>query len=144
MNFQTLYESDFNEWVQQHILLLKEARLNEMDTVHLIEELEDMGRKNKSELVNRFVILIAHLLKWQYQHQRQSRSWRSTIDEQRDQINAELMEVPSLKNYVPEAIEKSYHRAVKLARKETKLPISSFSTQCPYTPEQLLDEDFYP
>jgi len=144
MNTPTLYETDFNSWIHQHILLLKEARFSEIDTTHLIEELEDMAKKNKSELVNRFVILIAHLLKWQYQPTMQSNSWSRTIDEQRDQINDALIENPSLKPYVIEAIEKSYNRAIKLAHKETKLPVSIFPTQCPYTQSELLDEDFYP
>ncbi|MFI3217624.1 MAG: DUF29 domain-containing protein [Methylococcales bacterium] len=144
MNIQTLYDSDFNAWIQQNILLLKESRLNEIDTKHLIEELEDRTKSDKRELVNRFVILIAHLLKWQYQPAMQSNSWSRTIDEQRDQINDGLIENPSLKPYATEAIEKSYSRAVKLAHKETKLPISTFPTQCLYTQDQLLDENFYP
>jgi hypothetical protein len=141
---QALYNTDFNSWIQQHIFLLKAGRVNEIDNTHLIEELEDMARKNKDELVNRLVILIAHLLKWQYQPNYQSNSWRSTIDEQRDQINANIENYPSLKPYIPEAIEKSYQRAVKLAIKETKLPATSFPENCSYTKEQLLDEDFYP
>ena len=56
----------------------------------------------------------------------------------------EIIENPSLKPYATEAIEKSYSRAVKLAHKETKLPISAFPAQCPYTQDQLLDENFYP
>lgn len=144
MNIQTLYDSDFNSWIQQHITLLKESRFNEIDAIHLIEELEDMAKTNRSELVNRFVILIAHLLKWQFQLEKQGNSWSSTIDEQRDQINAQLAEHPSLKPYVTEAIEKSYNRAVKLASKETKLSLQAFPTHCLYTQKQLLDEDFYP
>ena len=97
MNIQNLYEADFNGWIQAHIALLKESRFNEMDTCHLIEELEEMAKKNKNELVNRLVILLAHLLKWQYQPAYRSNSWRFSIDEQRDQICAGLLEeFPSL------------------------------------------------
>jgi len=145
MNIQALYETDFNSWIQENIALLKQARFNEIDTVHLIEELEDMAKKNRNELINRLVILIAHLLKWQYQPLRQGNSWSFTIDEQRDQIGAGLLEeYPSLKSFLSEAIEKSYQRAVKLAAKETGLKQSSFPINCPYDENQLLDEDFYP
>ena len=140
----TLYDTDFNSWIQEHILLLKESRFSELDINNLIEELEDMAKKNRKELVNRFVILIAHLLKWQYQPNMRSNSWSSTIDEQRDQINDELDDNPSLKNYTIEAIEKAYSRSVKLAIKDTKLPITIFPTICPYTQSELLNEDFYP
>jgi Fe-S cluster biosynthesis and repair protein YggX len=44
MNIQTIYDSDFKAWIQQNILLLKESRLNEIDTTHLIEEIGD-GKK---------------------------------------------------------------------------------------------------
>ena len=144
MTLQERYDTDFNSWIQQHIFLLKAGRVNEIDNMHLIEELEDMAKRDKNELVNRFVILIAHLLKWQYQPAYQSNSWRSTIDEQRDQINANLENSPSLKSYIQEAIEKSYLRAVKLAIKETNLPTANFPSNCQYTEAQLLDEDFYP
>jgi hypothetical protein len=144
MNLQTLYDSDFNSWIQQHILLLKESRFNEIDTTHLIEELEDMAKSDKRELVNRLTILIAHLLKWQYQPDMRSNSWSSSINEQRIQLEYLLSDMPSLNGYLTEAIEKSYSRSVKLAHKETKLPISAFPTQCLYTQDQLLDEDFYP
>lgn len=144
MTLQELYNTDFNSWIQQHIFLLKAGRVNEIDNTHLIEELEEMSRKNKDELINRLVILIAHLLKWQYQPNYQSNSWRSTIDEQRDQINANIESYPSLKPYISEAIEKSYPRAIKLAIKETRLPSNVFPDICLYSKEQLFDEDFYP
>lgn len=141
---QALYDTDFNSWIQEHISLLKAGRFNEIDNVHLIEELEDMAKKNKSELISHLVILIAHLLKWQYQPNYQSNSWRSTIDEQRDQIDANITDCPSLKPFFNEAIEKSYLRAVKLAMKETQLPASVFPDSCTYNLTQLLDENFYP
>jgi hypothetical protein len=145
MTIQTLYEQDFYSWIQQHVALLKESRFDELDIEHLIEELEGMSKKDRQELTNRLVILIAHLLKWQYQCSHRSNSWRSTIDEQRDQIIAGLLdEYPSLKSHLANAIEKSYSRAVKLACKETGLPWATFPSTCPYSDTQLLNEDFYP
>ena len=144
MNIQTLYNTDFNSWIQNHILLLKESRFSEIDTTHLIEELEDMGKSNERELVSRLIILIAHLLKWQYQPDIRSHSWNSSINEQRSQLDYLLNDIPSLKSHIANAIEKSYDRAVKLAAKETKLPASAFPAQCLYTQAQLFDEDYYP
>ena len=144
MNIQTLYDHDFNLWTQEHILLLKQARFSEIDTTHLIEELEDMAKSNKRELVNRLIILVAHLLKWQYQPAMRCNSWNSSINEQRIQLDYLLSDMPSLKSYLTEAIEKSYGRAVKLAVNETKLPLATFPATCSYEQKQLLDEDFYP
>jgi hypothetical protein len=144
MNMQSLYDQDFNLWIQNHILLLKERRFSEIDTAHLIEELEDMAKGDKREVVNRLIVLIAHLLKWQFQPSMRGNSWTYSIDEQRVQIEILLSDMPSLKSYLSEAITKSYGRAVKLAMKETKLPLSAFPEQCLYSQSQLLNEDFYP
>lgn len=144
MNSQTLYDTDFNSWIQQHIILLKQGRFNEIDAQHLIEELEDMSKSQQRELISRLIILIAHLLKWHYQPQMRSNSWESTISEQRAQIDYLLDDMPSLKKLIPESVIKAYDRAVKLASKETKLALSKFPNECSYTIKELLDEDFYP
>ncbi len=144
MNTTLLYEQDFYSWIQQHIVLLKEARFNELDINHLVEELEDMGKSNKRELESRFIILIAHLLKWQYQVEMRSNSWRCSIIEQRVSINYLLKKVPSLKNAISESIVEAYPDAVEIAVAETKLLISTFPTECNYAKESLLNSEFYP
>lgn len=137
------YDTDFYAWALHNAQLLREGKFSELDVEHLIEELEDMGN-NKQELASRFIILIAHLLKWAYQPSRRSSSWERSIDEQRSQIDLLLQDKPSLKPGLIEAINKAYSRAVKLAAKETKRSKTEFPQECPYTPEQLLDENFYP
>lgn len=152
MSLALEYERDFDAWIQQHIALLKQGRVNEIDVEHLIEELEDMGKSNLRELESRFIILIAHLLKWQFQFKQLSKqwkkykgsSWQQTIIEQRLQIRKQLKNVPSLKTRIQNAVIESYPYASELAMKETRLPVSTFPENCPYTIEQLLDENFYP
>jgi len=143
MNIKTLYEQDFHSWIQCHIALLKESKFSDLDIDNLIEELEGMGKRDKRELVSRFIILIAHLLKWQYQAEMQSNSWRFSIIEQRKKIEYLLKNEPGLKAYVAEAIIEAYPDAVDLAVEETELPLSLFPGSCPYTVQQLLTR-FYP
>ena len=146
------YEKDFDAWIQEHINLLKQGKVEEIDVDHLIEELEDMGKSNQRELVNRFIPLIAHLLKWQYQYRQlqdqwvtfTGGSWRGTITEQRTKLTKLLKQSPSLKNKLPQSILDAYPDALKVAVSETGFPKSTFPESCPYTIEQLLDEDFYP
>ena len=45
-----LYEKDFLAWTQQQSELIRQGRWQEVDLDHLIEELEDMGRRNHQEL----------------------------------------------------------------------------------------------
>jgi hypothetical protein len=148
----TEYERDFNAWIQQHITLLKQGRVTEIDVEHLILELEEMGKSNLRELESRFIILIAHLLKWQFQIKQltnrwqefEGKSWRQTLIEQRLQIRKQLKNTPSLKSHLPDIVREAYPYSVELATDETGLPESTFPNECPYTLEQLLDKTFYP
>ncbi|BAP54684.1 hypothetical protein THII_0387 [Thioploca ingrica] len=98
MNWKLEYEQDFHQWIEHHITLLRDGRLNEIDVEHLIEELEGMAGRDRNELVSRLKILIAHLLKWQFQLQQLSerwkefdgRSWQRSIIEQRSEIADQL------------------------------------------------------
>ena len=46
----SLYESDFNLWLEAHVHLLKQQQFAQMDIEHLIEEIEDMGNNRKDAL----------------------------------------------------------------------------------------------
>ncbi len=144
MNPSNLYEQDFNAWINAQIHLLKQGKVNEIDILHLIDELADMGKSHLNELENRFVVLIAHLLKWQFQTDKQSSSWRGSISEQRIQIGRLLRKNPSLKTKMQAAINDAYPDALELAIEETQLNKKVFPENCPYTTEQLLDKQFYP
>ncbi|MDD1650135.1 MAG: DUF29 domain-containing protein [Methylococcaceae bacterium] len=91
-----LYESDFFGWTQRQSELLRAGRFEEVDTEHLIEEIEAMGRSERQQLTRRLEILLTHLLKWRYQPDFRGRSWQLTIIEQRRRIAKLLAANPSL------------------------------------------------
>lgn len=103
MNKPVDYDTDFYAWALHNAELLRQGRFSEVDIKHVAEELEDMG-SHKPELTSRFIILIGHLLKWEYQPHYRGRSWRRSIDEQRLQINWLIQKKPSLKLGLLEAI----------------------------------------
>ena len=82
-----LHESDFYRWTHEQAALLRERRLDELDTEHLIEELWDMGASQERELESRLAVLLAHLLEWRFQLERRGKSWWATIKEQRFRID---------------------------------------------------------
>ena len=106
-----LYEQDFYLWIQTTVQQLKENKLNEIDIPNLIEEIESMGRSEKRELKSRLIVLLMHLLKWHYQPEKRSESWRSTITEQRICIEGLLEDSPSLKPLLSEVFEDCYQKA---------------------------------
>ncbi|OWO81346.1 hypothetical protein B5C26_14220 [Photorhabdus luminescens] len=140
----TRYDSDFYGWTQEQAGLLRSGDLSQLDTENLLEEIEAMGRSERRELRSRLEILLAHLLKWRYQADRRGRSWELTIEEQRDKAIDCLQESPSLKNKLDEHLEKAYTAARRLAEKETLINRNIFPETCPWTFEQIMDENFWP
>ncbi|MFM6138608.1 MAG: DUF29 domain-containing protein, partial [Sphaerospermopsis kisseleviana] len=117
-----LYESDFYAWTQQQVNVLLHKQWSQLDVVNLVEEIESLGRRERQELRNRLNILLSHLLKWEYQLNKRSRSWLATMRIQRRDILKLLNDNPSLRSYVAEAMIEAYPNARDLAVSETNLP----------------------
>jgi hypothetical protein len=147
-----LHDQDYSAWAKQMAELLKSRRFDQLDIEHLVEELEDMGKSEQRELENRLRVLLSHLLKWQFQYQKLSdrwkefdgKSWRATITQQRAEIQFLLERYPGVRQFFEPSLKDVYDYARRLAHKETRLPLQTFPESCPYSREQILDEDFYP
>ncbi len=139
-----LYDTDFYAWTVQQRELLAQGRLQEVDIAHLMEELDDMSRSTKRELVNRLALLLMHLLKWRYQPRLQSISWQLTIEEQRLQVKELLLDNPSLHSLFPDILNRAYGQALLKAARETGLDKKEFPLVCPFTFDQILDNEFWP
>lgn len=138
------YEQDFYRWTRHQADLIRNGRLEALDLEHIAEELEDMGISSKRDLVNRLGVLLAHLLKWRYQPQQRSSSWTGTIKEQRRKLLRLLQQNPCLRNEPAERLEDAYGDALAQVERDTGLDESHFSEACPFTPEQALDQGFWP
>jgi hypothetical protein len=139
-----LYEKDYYLWLKKTANLLRVENLAELDILHLIEEIEDMSRSAKRSLYSNLKILLMHLLKYRYQPEKPSNSWRYTIEEHRQRIAEALSDSPSLKGYLLEEFNKCYQDAKKLAAKETGLALAAFPTESPFTTKETLDFDYLP
>ena len=144
INQESLYDTDFYAWIQQQAKLLKHQEWEQLDLPNLIEEIESLGKQQRAELRNRLSVLIGHLLKWEYQVAKRSRSWLNTIRIQRIDLLQLLKDNPSLKPYLQEAIETIYPKGLALAAGETNLPLKIFPQSCPYTLAEILSDRFYP
>ena len=139
-----LYDRDFYEWTLRNAELLRSGRASEADLDHIAEEIEDMGKRERRELVSRLGVLIGHLLKWQAQPDHRGRSWEATIRLQREEISDLLAEMPSLRRYLEGNLAKAYRHGVIAASMETRLPIEDFLSTSPFSLDLLLDPDFLP
>ena len=138
------YGDDFFLWSRHQAALIRAGRFDLVDWANVAEEIESLGSSNLRQLGNRLDVLITHLLKWQFQPGNRSGSWSGTIRTQRGRILRLLKQSPSLRQHVAAEAEDGYPRAVATAADETRLPRAQFPSTCPYTVEELLDEEFFP
>ena len=139
------YETDFYLWTQQQADLLRQGQFNrvELDLANIAEEIESMGKRDRRAIGGYLQNVLMHLLKWQYQPQRRSTSWRLSIRNGREQLLDLLEESPSLKPQLDYFLQKEYPRARNNAADETGLPLTAFPEECPFTIEQITG-DYWP
>jgi hypothetical protein len=143
MTSTTTYETDFYQWTQQQAALLRQGEFSELDSAHLIDEIEDMGASNRHALGSYLELVLLHLLKWQFQPDRRGTSWRITVRKGRNSIDRLLEESPSLKPRLSTMVTAEYRRSRSEAADETGLPMSAFPEQCPFTVDQIIG-DYWP
>jgi hypothetical protein len=152
-NTQSLYHQDFQLWIESTIHQLKNQEFALLDINNLIEELLDLGKSEMRALESNLMILLAHLLKLTVQNdapETMKISWYHSVIEHRQRIVKNLRDTPSLKAYLPTAIEQSYPDARKVAIKEAKFAQfgvripgeNEYPLDCPFSVEQILDDDF--
>jgi len=139
-----LYEQDYYLWIATTIDQLRQGRLAEVDLDSLIEELEDMGKSQKSVVKSNLRVVLMHLLKYAYQPANRSNSWLYTLLEHRTRLADGFKDSPSLRGFCGDIFDECYSTARKFAATETGLPLDTFPSESPFTPEQTLNPDYLP
>lgn len=140
----SLYDNDFYAWTNEQASLLRAGKLSAADIEHIAEEIESMGRSEQQQLENRLVVLMLHLLKWQFQPGRRGSSWQATIRIQRISLARHIKKNPSLKAALPETLIDAYEIARIEAASETALSEATFPAACPWSFERIMDAEFWP
>jgi hypothetical protein len=138
------YDKDFYAWAIYNAQLLRAGKLSEVDIEHVAEEIESMGKSEKRELINRLAVLLSHLLKWKFQPDKRSNSWKYTIEEQRDEVLELLEDSPSLNHELDLQVSRAYKKAVLFAATETSFGKETFPKECPFSLKQSLNKEFFP
>ncbi|MFB2880081.1 DUF29 domain-containing protein [Floridanema aerugineum] len=144
IDLKALYETDEFAWLQLTIQLLKNRQLNFLDLEHLIEELEELSRRDKSEVSSFLKQIIIHLLLleyWTNERELNANHWRSEIYGFRDRLDEIL--TTTLRNYLEENLDSIYKRSLGRVQQKTGNTVK-FPLECPYSFEQLLDLNWFP
>lgn len=141
-------DDDFYAWLLSQADALRSHQPGFIEWAELAEELEEMAASDRREVVKHFRRLLAHFLKWAYSAvKRSENSWKASIVGARLDLSL-MFEQRSLKSLAPELLAAGYRQACKLAGQQMHLTDFEwkrlFPEQCPWTLEQLLDDDFFP
>jgi Domain of unknown function DUF29 len=136
------YERDFYSWLMEQARFMREGRFDALDRDNLAEEIESLGREQFNKLVSALRVLMLHMLKWDHQPKRRSRSWMLSIEAQRDELDDVLSDNPGLKPRITEAIGRAYRKARIEAAQETGLEKDAFPATCPYSLEEITSRSF--
>ncbi|MDJ0660655.1 MAG: DUF29 domain-containing protein [Crocosphaera sp.] len=144
-----LYDIDFGLWLEKQAIALKNRDINSLDWDNLVEEIESFGNRDKREINSLTYSLLSHLLFYCYWTDHRVlylNGLETEIDNFRSDLLA-LLESKTYYNYFLNQLETNYKKALKMANKKVErskiYTLPSFPQNCPFTIEQILDEDFY-
>jgi len=139
------YDTDFYTWTQQQAAAIRAKDVAALDIDHLAEEIEDLGRSVQKGIVSQLERLLVHLLKWRYDPATAPRRlWCLSLLDARHEIRKDLATNRTLRGFPAERLADAYRYARRVAALETELPLVTFPDACPWTIDQVLDEDFLP
>lgn len=143
-DLKELYEVDDIKWLDTTIKLLKNRQFDSLDLENLIEELEELGKRERNSVVSILEQIIRHLLLleyWTAEKDNNFAHWQSEIYNFRIQLNRKL--TTTLINYLKDELEQIYQDAKGYVELKTQNSVE-FPTQCPYSLDELRDRNWWP
>jgi Domain of unknown function DUF29 len=136
------YDRDFYSWSLEQARLVRQGRWDAVDRENVAEEIESSGREQFNKLESALRALMMHMLKWDHEADRRSRSWSISIRQQRLEIDDAAADNPGLKSRIAEAVARGYRKARLEAAKETGLDEKIFPETCPYSWDDIVAREF--
>ncbi len=147
MKLSSLYETDYQLWLDQTVAQLQSHDFGNIDLENLIEEIESLGRSDKRAISSYLMRLCEHLLKikyWEAERKTCFRGWKLEVVNFRLQIQAILKDSPSLKNYLNDNFAIAYQNGRKLFLTASELNAELIPEAPEFTLKQTLDEEWLP
>ena len=144
-----LYDKDFPAWAEETAHLLTERRFEEIDLEALIDEVQDLSRREKETVKSFLETIIEHLLKLAYAPapilHNNLNGWTSTVRRTRRKLSEKLADSRLLTNYATDKFDEAYAGGLYDTMGSTADfgPVD-WPEACPWSIEQVLDPDFFP
>ena len=143
----SLYDADFYAWIEEQAARLRARQFEALDLDRLIEEVEALGRAEKSGVLNNASVIIEHLLKLQHSPDQEPRNaWRASVREHRRRLRRDL--TPRLRQILGEELAALYEEirddtAALLRDHGEDAAAAALPTACPYALDQITG-DWWP
>jgi Domain of unknown function DUF29 len=144
---KNLYDDDFYVWTEVQAELLRRRQLEALDLDNLIEEVEALGRAEKSNVLSNASAIIEHLLKLRHSPAQDPRNvWRASVREHRRHLRRDL--TPRLRQILDQALSALYQEirddtAAMLRDYGEDAAADALPTACPYSLDQVIG-DWWP
>src|SRR6266446_4203434 len=146
-----LYDQDLYAWAQAQAAHLREGAWQQLDLAHLLEEIEDVGHRQRDALGSHLLVLLTHLLKLAHtagalphEYKRAGPGWRRTCRTQRRHVAKVLRRNPSMRPLLPNELVEAYEIARLEAAEVFENDEAVGTPICSWTPAQILNDDFWP
>jgi len=142
----TQYERDVVAWAREQAALLRSGCFDRLDLPHIADEIESVGTSEQRDFARRLSVLLMHLLKWEFQPHKRTKSLELTLRNQRVAIGKRLKRTPSLAPLLRDAewLEDVWSDALDLASHETAIPLEALPEQCPWDIQSAISLDWMP
>ncbi|MCC5642090.1 DUF29 domain-containing protein [Nostoc sp. CHAB 5824] len=142
----TLYEEDYYLWVETTLKQLENKDIENLDWQHLTEEIEALGIEQRRKVESYLKQLLIHLLLyryWETEKEYCQRGWQIEITNFRDELEF-YFRSKTLYNYSINCLDTVYIKARRQAIQKTALQPEIFPKKCPFTLENILNNEYFP
>jgi hypothetical protein len=144
------YDDDFYAWTQYQAEVLRSMPTsdNRFDRENVAEEIEAVGRNERDAVRSQVRRILEHFLKLAHSPASDPRGgWRGSIIDARAELDDRLS--PALRQDLAAVLAKLFATARKRVASDLQdhgeqEAAASLPQQCPYTLDQILEEDWYP
>ena len=113
------YDQDGYGWAMAQASIIRAGRLDSIDWENVAEEIESLGRQERSEYVSHMIRVLLHMIKWELQPNRRGMSWWLSIINGRADAERVLDRNPSLKPMLEDMHQEALRYARRKATAET-------------------------
>ncbi|NET71734.1 MAG: DUF29 domain-containing protein [Sphaerospermopsis sp. SIO1G2] len=141
-----LYEEDYYLWIETTLRQIQNHDIENLDWENLAEEIESLGIEQRRKVESYLKQLLIHLLLycyWESEREYCQRGWKNEIANFRDELEFSCRS-KTLYNYILSCVDSVYPKARKQAINKSGLPSDVFPVKCPFTVDEILDDDYFP